>query len=79
MPGAKFWQRNYWEHIIRNEVSLNRIRDYIDRMPEMSGGPPLSSVRHAAPSSLSQKRDNAKAIMGSKPLDDSTSAAERTH
>jgi hypothetical protein len=23
------WQRNYFEHIIRNEQSLNRIRRYI--------------------------------------------------
>nr|WP_235269774.1 transposase [Geoalkalibacter subterraneus] len=23
------WQRNYWEHIVRNEPELNRIREYI--------------------------------------------------
>jgi len=23
------WQRNYYEHIIRDEMSLNRIRQYI--------------------------------------------------
>jgi len=28
-PGAKLWQRNYWEHIIRNDGELNRIRQYI--------------------------------------------------
>jgi REP element-mobilizing transposase RayT len=28
-PGATVWQRNYYEHIIRNEASLNRIREYI--------------------------------------------------
>ena len=28
-PGAKLWQRNYYEHIIRNEKELNQIRDYI--------------------------------------------------
>ncbi len=27
-PG-KLWQRNYYEHIIRNEDELNRIRQYI--------------------------------------------------
>jgi len=27
-PG-KLWQRNYWEHIIRNESELNHIREYI--------------------------------------------------
>ncbi|MBE7487061.1 transposase [bacterium] len=30
MPGAKFWQRNYYEHIIRNEADLDRIREYIE-------------------------------------------------
>ncbi len=29
----KFWQRNYWEHIIRNEKSLNKIRNYIINNP----------------------------------------------
>ena len=28
-PGAPVWQRSYYEHIIRNEESLNRIREYI--------------------------------------------------
>ncbi len=28
-PGTKFWQRNYYEHVIRNEDSLTRIREYI--------------------------------------------------
>lgn len=32
-PGMTFWQRNYWEHIVRNEESLNRIREYIDSNP----------------------------------------------
>jgi putative transposase len=33
MPGAPFWQRNYWEHVIRNEESLNRIQEYIQNNP----------------------------------------------
>ncbi len=32
-PGAKLWQRNYYEHIIRNENELNRIRAYIAQNP----------------------------------------------
>jgi putative transposase len=32
-PG-KLWQRNYYEHIIRNDVSLERIRQYIVDNPE---------------------------------------------
>jgi REP element-mobilizing transposase RayT len=33
MPGAKFWQRNYWEHVIRNEAEMDRIREYIETNP----------------------------------------------
>jgi putative transposase len=28
-PGAQFWQRNYYEHVIRNDEELQKIRDYI--------------------------------------------------
>ena len=31
--GAIFWQRDYWEHIIRNEPRLNAIRHYIQTNP----------------------------------------------
>ena len=31
--GTPFWQRNYYEHIIRNEEDLNRIRQYIEDNP----------------------------------------------
>jgi REP element-mobilizing transposase RayT len=27
--GARLWQRNYWEHVIRNDESMDRIRQYI--------------------------------------------------
>ena len=27
--GISVWQRNYYEHVIRNERGLNRIREYI--------------------------------------------------
>ena len=30
---GKLWQRNYYEHIIRNENELNRIREYINNNP----------------------------------------------
>jgi REP element-mobilizing transposase RayT len=30
---GRLWQRNYYEHIIRNEDSLNRIREYIATNP----------------------------------------------
>ncbi|MFV1872586.1 MAG: transposase [Oleiphilus sp.] len=30
---GKLWQRNYWEHVIRNENELNQIREYIQTNP----------------------------------------------
>jgi REP element-mobilizing transposase RayT len=30
---GKFWQRNYYEHIIRNENQLTKIREYIQNNP----------------------------------------------
>ena len=30
---GKFWQRNYYEHIIRNDMSLQNITDYIINNP----------------------------------------------
>jgi len=32
-PGDRFWQRNYWEHIIRDESSLAQIRQYVINNP----------------------------------------------
>ncbi len=29
----RLWQRNYYEHVIRNEESLNKIREYIVNNP----------------------------------------------
>lgn len=31
--GTPFWQRNYYEHIIRNDAALDRIRQYIANNP----------------------------------------------
>lgn len=31
---GRVWQRNYYEHIIRNERSLQAIRSYIDANPD---------------------------------------------
>ena len=30
---GRLWQRNYYEHIVRDEVSLNRIRQYVADNP----------------------------------------------
>jgi putative transposase len=32
---GKLWQRDYFEHVIRNEEALNEIRQYIGRNPSM--------------------------------------------
>jgi REP element-mobilizing transposase RayT len=32
-PGAPVWQRNYYEHIVRDEAELDRIREYIRSNP----------------------------------------------
>ena len=32
-PGKVVWQRNYYEHVIRTEVELERIREYIRLNP----------------------------------------------
>ena len=31
--GSALWQRNYYEHVIRNELDLHRIREYITANP----------------------------------------------
>jgi len=32
-PGQPVWQRNYYEHVIRDALSLNHIREYISSNP----------------------------------------------
>jgi REP element-mobilizing transposase RayT len=32
-PGAPVWQRNYYEHVVRNEDDLNEIRQYLLNNP----------------------------------------------
>jgi REP element-mobilizing transposase RayT len=34
LTGVKFWQRSYYEHIIRSEASLARLRSYIEQNPQ---------------------------------------------
>ncbi len=41
MTGVKFWQRNYYEHIIRSETSLARLRAYIELNPQTWQGDQL--------------------------------------
>lgn len=32
-PGVHFWQRSFYDHIIRNEMELNRVREYVQNNP----------------------------------------------
>jgi REP element-mobilizing transposase RayT len=32
-PGSPVWQRNYYEHVIRNEIDLEETREYIQNNP----------------------------------------------
>ena len=32
-PGIPIWQRNYYDHIVRNEDEMNKIREYIKNNP----------------------------------------------
>ena len=32
-PGAALWQRNYYEHVVRDDAELERIREYIVNNP----------------------------------------------
>ncbi|MGA9460610.1 MAG: transposase, partial [Desulfobaccales bacterium] len=33
IPNGLLWQRNYYEHVVRDEDDLNRIRQYIEDNP----------------------------------------------
>jgi putative transposase len=33
-PGESLWQRNYYEHVIRNETALAKIREYVADNPQ---------------------------------------------
>jgi REP element-mobilizing transposase RayT len=46
-PGAPVWQRNYYEHVVRGENELSRIREYIANNPlqwEMDRENPLRTA-----------------------------------
>jgi len=34
-PGGQVWQRNYWEHIIRDQVAYERLWQYIENDPAL--------------------------------------------
>ena len=44
-PGARVWQRNYYDHVIRNEADLHRIRQYIADNPARWAEDPENPAR----------------------------------
>ena len=44
--GTPFWQRNYYEHVIRDEESLDRIRRYIAENPARWDEDPENPASH---------------------------------
>ncbi len=60
---GKFWQRNYYEHIVRNEEELNNIRIYIVNNPlnwEFDGDNPLCLRNMDIYNTNNFKNDNKK-------------------
>lgn len=57
-PGAKLWQRNYYEHVIRDDPSLHRIREYI------ANNPPRWTLDREGPARLRERRSST---LGDKP------------
>ena len=39
-PGRKIWQRNYYEHVIRDEDELNLVRQYVLANPAQAPAGP---------------------------------------
>jgi putative transposase len=66
---AKFWQGNYYEHIIRNERELNAIRQYIIDNPknwEMDKDNLENQLKSSPPASTDDYLGDLKELMGEK-------------
>ena len=73
-PGTKVWQRNYHEHVIRDEASLNAIRQYITDNPTrwaedpenpagILDGEPVGAIgRSPLPGRLPDNPDNNRGV-----------------
>jgi putative transposase len=54
---ARFWQRNYYEHVIRNETELYAIRRYIRENPlrwALDPDNPTNQPRHSMPADVQE-------------------------
>jgi REP element-mobilizing transposase RayT len=59
-PGAPFWQRDFWDHIIRNERALKAIREYIQNNPACWEADKLHPAAGINPFNKSWKRPQKK-------------------
>ena len=79
-PGATLWQRNYYEHIVRGEAELDRIRQYIADNPAQGpsdpDNPELNLDRTARPP-MSAARPTIGAVR-EPPLHDALGAGHGT-
>ncbi len=60
-PGRPVWQRNYYEHVIRNDDEMNRIREYIINNPAgwaEDEDNPINVKRDIVTEEVSAKRGN---------------------
>jgi REP element-mobilizing transposase RayT len=48
-PGTPVWQPDYYDHVIRTEADLNRIRDYIFDYPAKWEDDPENPCNFTAP------------------------------
>jgi putative transposase len=48
-PGAPVWQQNYYEHIIRSDAALERVREYLKHNPARW---PAARLHPIAPKSI---------------------------
>ena len=62
--GAPVWQRNYHEHIIRNEKSLEKIREYVIYNPQTWEKDSLFSRKPFAPYKEGDRRSPLHSITG---------------
>jgi putative transposase len=44
-PGGACWQRDYYEHVIRDEAELARVREYVQSNPAQWALDPLRPAR----------------------------------
>ena len=62
--GVQLWQRNYWEHVIREESELNSIREYIQNNPLQWEMDQLNPAKTSAEDAIRGNNDANPAIRG---------------